>query len=72
MTLRSAPIKRCLAEHNAEPKPLVWKASAAPILAKLDRLHAPSVFRALAALATKPRNSPRRPTAACGAPREMR
>jgi hypothetical protein len=35
-------IKRYLAEHNAEPKPFVWKASAAPILAKLDRLPAAS------------------------------
>src|ERR1700722_17820175 len=33
-----AAIKRYLAEHNAEPKPFVWKASAASILAKLDRL----------------------------------
>jgi hypothetical protein len=27
-----------IAEHNAEPKPFVWKASAASILAKLDKL----------------------------------
>jgi len=33
-----AAIKRYLTEHNAEPKPFVWKASAASILAKLDRL----------------------------------
>jgi transposase len=38
-----AAIKRYLAEHNAEPKPFVWKASAASILAKLDRLKASSV-----------------------------
>jgi hypothetical protein len=29
---------RYLAEHNANPKPFVWTASAASILAKLDRL----------------------------------
>jgi transposase len=33
-----AAIKRYLVEHNAEPKPFVWKASAASIMAKLDRL----------------------------------
>ncbi len=33
-----AAIKRYLTEHNAEPKPFVWKASAASILAKIDRL----------------------------------
>src|SRR5487761_2504026 len=38
-----AAIKRYLAEHNLEPKPFVWKASAASILAKLDRLPASSV-----------------------------
>ncbi len=38
-----AAIKRYLAEHNAKPKPFVWKASAAAILAKLDKLPAPSV-----------------------------
>ena len=38
-----AAIKRFLAEHNAEPKPFVWTASAASILAKLDRLPAQSV-----------------------------
>ena len=44
-----AAIRRYLAEHNAEPKPFVWKASAAAILAKLDNLPAPSVkVRALA------------------------
>ncbi len=38
-----AAIKRYLAEHNVEPKPFVWTASAASIIAKLDRLPAPSV-----------------------------
>jgi transposase len=38
-----AAIKRYLAEHNAEPKPFVWTASAASILAKLGRLPAASV-----------------------------
>jgi transposase len=38
-----AAIKRYLTEHNAEPKPFVWTASAASITAKLDRLTAPSV-----------------------------
>jgi transposase len=38
-----AAIKQYLAEHNAKPKPFVWKASAAAILAKLDKLPAPSV-----------------------------
>jgi transposase len=38
-----AAIKRYLTEHNAEPKPFVWTASAPPILAKLDRLSAQSV-----------------------------
>ena len=33
-----AAINRYLAEHNAEPKPIVWKAFAASILAKLHRL----------------------------------
>ncbi len=33
-----AAIKRYLDEHNAKPKPFVWKASAASILAKIDRL----------------------------------
>ena len=37
-----AAINRYLAEHNAKPKPFVWKASAASILAKLNRLSAPS------------------------------
>lgn len=37
-----AAINRYLAEHNADPKPFVWKASAASILAKLDRLPASS------------------------------
>jgi len=38
-----ASIKRYLAEHNANPKPFVWTASAASIAAKLDRLPARSV-----------------------------
>jgi hypothetical protein len=38
-----AAIKRYLTEHNAEPKPFVWTASANSILAKLDRLSARSV-----------------------------
>jgi hypothetical protein len=38
-----AAINRYLAEHNAEPKPFVWTASAASILGKLDRLPEPSV-----------------------------
>jgi transposase len=38
-----AAIKRYLAEHNADPTPLTWTASAASILAKLDRMPAPSV-----------------------------
>ncbi len=38
-----AAIKRYLTEHNAKPKPFVWTASAASILAKLDRLPAPPV-----------------------------
>jgi transposase len=33
-----AAIKRYLAEHNVEPKPFIWTASAASILAKLNRL----------------------------------
>ena len=37
-----AAIRRNLADHNANPKPLVWKASAASILAKIDRLPEPS------------------------------
>jgi transposase len=37
-----AAIKRYLAEHNAEPKPFVWTASAASILAKLDKLSGPT------------------------------
>ncbi|WP_274966835.1 hypothetical protein [Acidibrevibacterium fodinaquatile] len=35
-------VNRYLAEHNAKPKPFVWKASAASILAKLNRLSASS------------------------------
>jgi transposase len=38
-----AAIKRYLAEHNAEPKPFVWTASPASMLAKLGRLPASSV-----------------------------
>src|SRR3954471_11486840 len=38
-----AAINRYLAEHNAAPRPFVWKASATSILAKLDRLPAASV-----------------------------
>jgi transposase len=37
-----AAIKRYLAEYNAKPKPFVWTASAASIIAKLDRLPVPS------------------------------
>ena len=37
-----AAIKRYLAEHNAQPKPFVWTASAASIIAKLERLPASS------------------------------
>ncbi len=38
-----AAIKSYLAEHNADPKPFRWKASAASIIAKLDRLPVASV-----------------------------
>ena len=38
-----AAINRYLAEHNSDPKPFVWTASAASILAKLERLPALSV-----------------------------
>ena len=38
-----AAINRYLAEHNVNPKPFVWTASAASILAKLDRLPVASV-----------------------------
>jgi hypothetical protein len=38
-----AAIKRYPAEHNAEPNPFVWTASAASILAKLEWLPVPSV-----------------------------
>jgi transposase len=38
-----AAIKRYLADHNKNPKPFVWTASAASILAKLDRLPASCV-----------------------------
>jgi transposase len=38
-----AAINRYLAEHNANAKPFVWTASAASIMAKLDRLPVPSV-----------------------------
>jgi transposase len=37
-----AAINRYLADHNARLKPFIWTASAASILAKLDRLPAPS------------------------------
>jgi transposase len=37
-----AAIKRYLAEHNADPKPFLWTASAPSILAKLDRVPEPS------------------------------
>jgi transposase len=36
-------INRYLIEHNTDPKPFVWTASAASIMAKLDRFHALSV-----------------------------
>jgi transposase len=36
-------IKRYLAEHNFDPKPFVWRSAASDILAKLNRLPAPSV-----------------------------
>jgi hypothetical protein len=43
ISLSSVQRNRYLAEHNAQPKPFVWKASAASILAKLDRLpHRPN------------------------------
>ena len=38
-----AAIKRYLAEHNKNPSPFVWTASAASILAKLDPLPASCV-----------------------------
>jgi hypothetical protein len=38
-----AAIKRYLAEHNAQSKPFAWKASAASIPAKLDRMPVRSV-----------------------------
>ena len=38
-----AAIERYLAEHNANPKPFTWTASAVSVLAKLDRLPASSV-----------------------------
>ena len=37
-----AAINRYLAKHKAEPKPFVWRASAASILAKLDQLPEPA------------------------------
>ena len=37
-----AAINRFLAEHNTKPMPFVWTASAASILAKLDKLPVPS------------------------------
>jgi hypothetical protein len=56
--LQSA-IKRYLAEHNAEPKPFVWKASALSILAKLDRL--PIEHKAGGPVSALPAPNPRRP-----------
>ena len=38
-----AAIRRYLVEHNADPRPFAWKASAPSILAKLDRLDALSI-----------------------------
>jgi hypothetical protein len=38
-----AAIKRYLAEHNSKPKPFIWTASVASILANLDRLSVASV-----------------------------
>jgi transposase len=38
-----AAINRYIAEHNDDPKPLVWTQTAPDILAKVDRLPAPSV-----------------------------
>jgi len=38
----AAAIDTYLAEHNAHPKPFVWTKSAAAMLAKLERLPAPS------------------------------
>ena len=38
-----AAIKHYLAEHNDDPKPFVWTASAASILDKLNRLNVPAV-----------------------------
>lgn len=38
-----AAINRYLAEHNANPKPFIWTASATSILAKLERLPVASV-----------------------------
>jgi hypothetical protein len=35
-------IKQYLAERNAEPRPFIWTASAASILAKIARLPVPS------------------------------
>jgi transposase len=38
-----AAIKRYLKEHNNDPKPFVWTKPAADILAKINRVPAPSV-----------------------------
>jgi hypothetical protein len=38
MVSLQAAINRYLDERNAQPKPFVWVASAASILAKIDRL----------------------------------
>jgi transposase len=35
-----AAINRYLAEHNADPKPFIWTATPASILAKLDQVNA--------------------------------
>jgi hypothetical protein len=38
-----AAIKRYLKQHNDDPKPFVWTKPAMDILAKVNRLPAPSV-----------------------------
>ena len=38
-----AAINRYIVEHNDDPKPFVWTQTAPDILAKVDRLPAPSV-----------------------------
>ena len=37
---QQAAINRYLAEHNAHPKPFVWTATPASIIAKLDQVNA--------------------------------